>query len=192
MKKYFMMALMVLATFSLSSCGDDDEPVVTDVQSNQMSLYFGTPNVLNLTNVKVCQNYNGFHIQVDVQKAENDFANIYADFGPETIGHTYNLADPSGYPSAEMNFTLFRMSPDLMDFLAVDFAPLYSSAEYAHRESYNAPETCFEKGHLTVSHDDKGFHLEIDGVTKHHSVAGAPIVCKLKIDVPESEIIPTF
>lgn len=189
MKKYFMMALMALATFSLSSCGDDDEPVVTDVQSNQMSLFFSTPDVVNLTNIQATQNYNGYHVRVEVQNSEKDFAFFSADFSPESIGHTYNLAN---VPSAQLSFSMFRVTPDLRDFLEVDYDLYESSLEYAHLERYYAPETCFEKGRLTVNHDNKGLHIEIDGVTKFHSVAGAPFVCKLKIDVPESEIIPTF
>lgn len=194
MKKHLILALMALVTFSLYSCGDDDSdptPDATEVKSNQLALYFATPNVVNLTNIKVCQNYNGAFCDVQMNEGSNNVF-LHIDCSAEALGKTINLAAPtSELDRTPFSVSLFRSGDDLEDFIAVECSTGQNILEYIKHETFAPTETCFAKGTMKVNVDDKGYHLTLDGVTKQHSIAG-PIICKLKIDVPKSEIILTY
>lgn len=190
MKKYFIMAVMALATLGLVSCGDDDEST-NDVKGNSSELMAKT----KANQISVAGLCEGIDIKPSVET--NDYGTHYVSFQYEANGELYGMIcdiDANHIGSTiDLTKGLSQGGQFMVRFNYVKgteqggFDINNSGSAFAfhgHSGGEEFPKSVFVEGSCTTSHvKGQGFKMDFHGTFQD----GTSIA--MKFSVPESDIV---
>lgn len=124
MKKYlFMAALMIAAAFSLTSCGDDDEPKVKTTATNTYFMTF-SQDMLEAANIFITYKAENGRNVTEAIKTMTWTKTVTSDKFPAVFGVSYNFSTKS---DAELTKEKYNLKCELTFSCTTNKGAAYSN-----------------------------------------------------------------